>query len=252
MSVPLPDAEVVFGDLRVRVRPLCGHDELPLAAEDTRASIVLLDALIEGPEGAADALTTPERDRLLAEVWRRTYGPRVQSSPRCAACDRPFDVDFDIDALMSAIWPSPPPRRLSAAGRDWRIPTGADELAIAGLDAEGAALALARRCALDGTSEPDPGAAAAFAAALEEEAPVLDLDLDARCPECGHGNQVGFRLQTFLLRALRQERSQLLAQVHRIAAAYGWALADILSLARETRLRFVALIEADASARRAA
>ena len=252
MSVPLPAAEVVFGELRVRVRPLCGHDELPLAGEDTRASIALLDALIDAGGGLAGALTTPERDRLLAEVWRRTYGPRIQSSPRCAACDQQFDVDFDIDALMATVWPAPPPRRLSAAGRGWRIPNGADELAIAGLDGEDAALALARRCALDDAPEADSGTAAAFAAALEQEAPVLDLELDARCPECGHANLVAFRLQTFLLRALRRERSQLLTQVHRIAAAYGWPLADILSLARETRLQFVALIEADASARRAA
>jgi len=40
--------------------------------------------------------------------------------------------------------------------------------------------------------------------------------------------------------------------VHRLAAAYGWTLADILSLARDTRLQLVALIEADATARRAA
>jgi len=251
MSAPLPDAEVVFGDLRVRVRALCGHDELPLAAEDTRTSIALLDALIEAPEGAADTLTTPERDRLLAEVWRRTYGPRVRSSPRCAACDRPFDADFDLDVLMAAVWPSAPPRELRAADRRWRIPNGADELAIAGLDPQGAEIALARRCAID-AAEADPLAAAAFAAALDEQAPVLDLELDARCPECGHGNRVAFRLQTFLLRALRQERSRLLMQVHRLAAAYGWTLADILSLARDTRLQLVAFIEADATARRAA
>jgi hypothetical protein len=251
MSMPLSDGEVVFGDLRVRVRPLCGHHELPIGADDTRTGIALLDALIDGPQSAADTLTTPERDRLLAEVWRRTYGPRVQSSPRCTGCERPFDVDFDIDALMAAVWPAVPPRRMELAGRAWRIPNGVDELAIAGLDGEGAALALARRCVLDGT-ETDAEEAAAFVAALEENAPLLDLELEARCPECGHRNEVGFRLQTFLLRALRQERSSLLAQVHRIAAAYGWPLADILSLERETRLKLVALIEADAAARRAA
>ncbi len=81
--------------------------------------------------------------------------------------------------------------------------------------------------------------------ALEAIAPILYLELDARCPECGQPNAVYFDIQSFLLGALLQERKVLLSEVHRIAVAYGWGLDAILSLKRSERRSYVAFIEAE-------
>ncbi len=74
---------------------------------------------------------------------------------------------------------------------------------------------------------------------------MLDLEVDAPCPECGHANTLHFGIQQMLLGALTGERPRLLGEVHVLARAYGWGLGDILGLPRVDRRAFVGLIERD-------
>jgi hypothetical protein len=127
---------------------------------------------------------------------------------------------------------------------------GRDEYAVAGLAAEEAERALLERCVVaageGGTAFDASGLdASAVQEALEQLAPMLDLDLNARCPECGQDQSFHFNIQSYLLGALLGERRQLAAEVHRLAMAYGWSLHDILSLERAERRTFVALVETE-------
>ena len=87
------------------LRGLCGHDEEAIGGTDTEAALGLLDRLlvdapgvIIGPGHAAE-LAAPDRDRLLAAVFRAAFGPRVESTVPCAACQEPFDLDFVVLGL---------------------------------------------------------------------------------------------------------------------------------------------------------
>lgn len=133
------------------------------------------------------------------------------------------------------------------------MPTGADELAVLGLDPDLAIEAMFERCVLErGPAAPASDLVAEFATRLAEEAPVLDLPLAAVCPECGHDGAVEFRVQTWLLRALMSERAALPAQLHALARAYGWGAAEILGLPRALRLDLVRMAEPSRASRRAA
>lgn len=248
-------AELHFGRVRAGLRELTGADELAVARDDTRTAIALLDRLLvpvddawPGPGGAA-LLTSSERDRLLAEVWVETWGRRIVASPRCRSCAVQFDSEFRLDELVDAVWPAPPPVDVTLAdGQRLRVPTGADELAVTGLPRAEAIERLVARCVLGGGDVlPD----AEEAAAALEAAPVLDLDLDASCPECGEANVLVFRMQSYLLAALSAERARLPAQMHVLARAYGWSVAEILDLPRSTRLQLVRLAEGALAPRRA-
>lgn len=247
-------AEVHFGRLHACLRELTGADELLVQRDDTRTALGLLDAVlvpITGgwpAPGEAASLTTAERDRLLAELWIRTWGPSITGSPVCSQCATRFDMSFGLDELCAATWPEPPPVRITSEGRRYRVPTGADELAVTALPTERAVALLATRCALDEGSEAD---ASTLAQAFEASVPVLDLDLDARCPGCGYPSAVAFRLQSYLLTALRAERARLPTQIHTLATAYGWSVREILELPRSTRIQLVGLAESQASPRRA-
>jgi hypothetical protein len=187
-----------------------------------------------------------------AEVSRTTH--RCERS-RCAACATLFDTEFRLDELGGALWPEPPAIAIElAGGQRVRVPTGADELAVAGLPRAEAVVRLIAGCSDGALSPTDAGASdvAVVTAALEREAPVLDLDLDARCPECGAANTVAFRMQSYLLRALARERARLPEHLHVLARAYGWSATEILRLPRATRIRLVQLAEGALSPRRIA
>jgi hypothetical protein len=127
-------------------------------------------------------------------------------------------------------------------GRRFRVPNGADELAVAELPHDQALHALTSRCAID--TAPGEGDEADFEAALETSAPVLDLELSATCPECRTDNALTFRMQSYLLRALVEERGGLSGELDVLARAYGWSLSELLDLPRSMRAQLVRLLEA--------
>ena len=237
------------------LRELCGYDEESVGGTDTTTTIQLLDRLlVDGPgttigPGAAAKLTAVDRDRLLAALYARTYGHRVESTVHCRHCGEPFDLDFHLSELLDSLKAG----EVSVAaeeetdgvfalpdGRRFRLPTGEDECAVCHLPAGEAEGALLARCLVEGDPAVEPGI---VQQAMQEIAPVVDLELNAHCPECGETQPVRFDLQSYLLSALMAERRQLAWEVHRLAVAYGWNLQDILALPRSQRRTYVALVE---------
>jgi hypothetical protein len=240
---------------RVWLRELTGRDEQSVGDTSTATAIRLLDRLVESPPDRSwrvAELTASDRDRLLAALYRHTYGTRVASTSRCTQCSSLFDVAFALDDLLVAFdrMPATQVAELlpdgtfcTANGARFRLPTGADEVAVAALPPEEAEQALLARCLLEVPAEVD--VRASVEEAMAEIAPLLDLDLDTACPECGVRQAVHFDVQFYLLRALEQERAQVTREIHRIATAYGWGLNEILSLRRSERRMCVELIEAE-------
>jgi len=244
------------GGLKAGLRALCGFDEESIDGTDTLAAIRLLDRLlIEGPPGAigpgsAAELVSADRDRLLAALYLRTYGSRIQGTVACVRCGEPFDLDFPLQQLLDTL---PQPGTAGPAhggdglfalpdGRRFRMPTGEDELAVWHLPPDQAEQALLARCVVEGDPSID---SQAFQEAMLQAAPLLDVEIDTRCPECGQEQSIHFDIQSYLLSALRSEQLARAQEVHRLATAYGWSLSDILSLPRSRRRTHVALIEAE-------
>ena len=242
----------------VSVRELTGRDEWLVRETSTRAAVELLGRLIEAPgECSADELTAPDRDRLLAAVYRRTFGERIDSTAVCTRCASPYDLAFSIDDLMVSVERAEPAQSVEAladgtfrtvGGLHFRLPTAREEMNAAASPAEDAAWKLAQWCVVDAPEAI--GAGAAVEEAIEDLAPILDLDITTACPECGVPQAVHFDMQFYLLRAIQHERAPMTRQIHRIASAYGWSLAEILDLRRSERRALVDLIEAELPARR--
>lgn len=243
-----------------RLREMTGHDEEAVDDSSTRSAIDLLDRLLTEAEGcivgpgSAGNLTAADRDRLLAAIYRRAFGDRIVSTIACKSCATLFDISFSLTDLVSTLEKSCVSAEQLSDGR-WklhdgntvRLPTGHDECDVATLPATEAARSLYERCVGQGqeTMQIDR-----LGTVLEQLAPVMDLELDAKCPECSRHELVRFNMQTFLLQALRQERRQLRMDVHRLALAYGWSRDAILSLKRGDRRAHVSLVETERSTRR--
>lgn len=236
------------------LRELRGDDEETVEDVDTWTAITLVDRLLVDAPGAAvrpgeaRGLCAADRDRILAAIWKREVGARIQATPRCPVCGKTFDVEFALDDLTATLAPTyegvarnnDGTFRLEDGTR-FRVPSGEDELLSSA--APDPAAALIERCVQEGTLDVER-----LGALLERLAPVVDATIDTSCAECGHSHQVHFDVQSFLLGRILAERALRASEVHRLAQSYGWSLAEILSLPRSRRRSYVDLVEREARA----
>ena len=204
----------------VHMRELAGHDERAVTGASTADALALLDGLLLPGDGGAgrlgaDDLTAADRDRLLVAIYQRTFGDRIENTIDCQGCGQPFDIDFSLQAVVDSLEKNGAQPRVKALGGNrfetetgvrFQVPTGRDERSIAALDPSGAEAALLRCCL------PEDSAAASAAAVeelLAEIAPLVELELQARCPECGHSHALEFDIQNYLLQALMGEQKGL-------------------------------------------
>ena len=207
----------------VALREPTGEDEIALEGVDTLAAVDLLGRLFGDAALNPRQMTAADRDTLLAALHRQCWGDRVVSTLTCGACASRFDLFFQLAELQRHLWSS------AADQASFKVPCAEDEIAAAGHGPRQGALRLAENC---GACAEDVERASDV---LTTAAPIVDLDLSAQCPECGHEQRAHFDLQSFVLQRLLNERATLLTEVHQLAAAYGWSLSEILSLARSTR-----------------
>ena len=219
------------------LRELTGQDEIELTGIDTRAAIDLLSRLVEvdlsetDTPVVVDKLTASDRDALLAAVHRQCWGDEINSTLTCTACAQRFDLSFMLSDMQQQFVLQRLQTVLLPEG--WRVPNARDEIASA--QEETVAQAAQKIAALSGVgAEQIEFANPVF----EKFAPLLDVDLDATCPECGHQQQAHFDVQSFVLMRLFNERDLLISQIHIMARAYGWSINSILELPRSIRLQF--------------
>src|SRR6266545_859079 len=148
--------------------PVCGREvtlALPTGCEDlllleapvldTSLALALLGRLA-GPAGDWGALCVPDLDALVLRLRQLVFGDLLRAEAVCpaAGCGRRFDVSFAVEDYLASQEPAAPEDvepdpesswyRLRESGVRFRLPTGADQAAVAReADPEGE---LARRC----------------------------------------------------------------------------------------------------------
>ena len=246
----------------VVLREISGIEEQSIANTSTLDAIQLLDTLVVSEydgalqQGDAANLTPWDREQLLAAVYMRTYGSKIESTIKCSQCGENFDLDFSLHSLLESLSPASH-NELGVSclsdgtyqlkdGLSFRLPTGEDECAVIGLDQEQARALLLERC-IQSVCDDEVllKHSDAIQSVMEALSPLVDLELNARCPECGHDQAVHFDLQHYLLSAIQGERKRLMQEVHALASNYGWSLSEILGLPRSQRRTLASLVEMD-------
>jgi hypothetical protein len=232
----MPDASRL-----ARLSEPAGDDELSLQGTDTRAAVQLLDRLSDPPGTSTTEFSASDRDRLLAALYRGLWGDRIVSSLTCAACGAVYDLSFELSGLQRELAEKATAARTTAprviedaAGTRFHLPDAGEEEAAAEL---GLAVGVERLC-----HSIAAGRAAdveALSGELDLLAPLIDVDLETHCAECGTAAEARFDIQSFALQRLLDERQTLLSEVHALASGYGWSLQDILSLPRSLRQSLV-------------
>lgn len=217
-------------------------------------------------------LLIADRHYLVLKLREATFGDRVQATVQCPweACRKKVDIDFplhDIPVRESAEKGPLYTRALSPAAAlssergeqyrevAFRLPNSEDQETIAQIVEENEAQALAlllARCIRRLGSLQDPGpeviqrlsplARVEIERHMEDAAPHVDLTLAAQCLECEREFAVPFDLPGFFLAECKTSRELLYREVHYLAYHYHWSEHDIMSLPREKRRKYIALL----------
>jgi hypothetical protein len=226
---------------RPRLREPQGADELAVAGVDTRSAVQLLDRLLEAAPCQSAQLSASDRDALLAALHRRLWGDRIVCSLRCPACEAMYDLSFELSQLQRQLAEQGEAGRTlglrciaDSQGLRFTLPSADEEAAAAqsGLNAGMARLA-------NGIADDECIDTETLGERLEGLAPLLDIDLNAPCAECGHSQLARFDIQSFVLQRLLDEREGVLSDVHALASGYGWSLGEIVGLPRSLRRSLV-------------
>ncbi len=241
---------------RALLRPLSGQEEQWLADAANAPSAIRVTRLLtsclvslDGEPVTMDTvrkLLVGDRDFLMLQLRRLTLGDDVQAVLDCPACGAPMDVSFRASEMpLSSRRQDAAAHEMAAFDRTirFRLPTGADQEDLLGMDPQAAAEMLLDRCLLDDGGRTLSGEErAAVVDEMERQAPQVDVELDLTCPECSHSFVAPFDVTAFFFDEMRINGRQLLREVHTLALHYHWSESEILGLRRRRRREYLELL----------
>ncbi len=257
----LPGGVVVDGQRRTQCvfKSVTGAIELAIAdSRETTESLPnqITKILLAAVDQIADEepnwnilheLSIGDRQFLLRQLAIYLGHDGLWLSPRCSACGSPFDIHFQQSMLpvKTAGKHFPVVHVDTSQGHcQFRIPTGADQAAVASIDSETLGLKhlLSRLWFERGDRNVDDFKKKDFDAidkALEQASPEVTRQVQTACPECGEINT----LEIDPYKNLEIENNELLIEIHQLASSYNWSEAEILALPRARRRQYLHLID---------
>jgi hypothetical protein len=185
--------------------------------------------------GIQDVGTLPisHGDRVLVALAQQVTGRAVELVARCPRCELLNAVSLAPDQL-----PATTPRFASLGPGGVREPTYGDLLDLPTDSADAVAELVARCTVGEPLREPT-------AADLELVDDTLSGPIDLACAECDQPISVDADVQQVALARLAECARELERDVHLLADAYGWSLAEIEALP-DARRRYLATLVSEA------
>ena len=206
-------------------------------------------------EDVARGLLVGDREYLVMRLFEESCGGILNARLRCpdGDCGALMDVALSLSDIASGQGPIAARhfhlRLPSAPARDimFRLPNGGDQEALADIgDDERAVTVLLARCTGLDHAEIDALPAAAreeVEAEMEKRAPLANIEVEARCPECERVFSGRVSWSTLCLGIMANQAADIERDVHVLAWHYHWGEADVLSMPRTKRRRYIGLIE---------
>jgi hypothetical protein len=197
---------------------------------------------MSSPEGSAgDVADWPlgRRNRAIADLRGRCFGPQMRALTKCPHCGEAIEFAFDVAALIAE--PGPAAENVALACADYRLPTSRILARVAGeSDIEAAAALLCESCRIGGEATAlSSEQMDEVGEALARADPLAEIAFDFECPACGEDFREGLDIAEFFWREIEVEARRLLIDVHTLASAYGWREADVLALSPARRAFYV-------------
>jgi hypothetical protein len=217
--------------------------------------IELLSALEpETSKSMAASLSLGERDHRLLRLRRDLFGPVLDATVACPHCGQRVELAVDVESLLVQPIAAPARSTIDVDGLcvEFRLPRSSDLLELASSPSGLTATSLIRRCITsvlrDGADASSIALSEAVCAAVSsrmaELDPQADLQLSISCPSCQQPWSSDLDVVGYFWAELTSGVRRLLADVHRLASAYGWREGDILAMSSQRRAAYLELIDA--------
>ncbi len=234
--------------LAVTLRAPDGADDLALiegANAAMPAALNVLTRLATRADGTPQEwaqLCITDFEFLLLNLRHALLGNRLSSHAACPSCHERADISFTIADYTAHCRParlpdlSPANGWLQADGLQFRLPQIADIL-VAQTSPHPAA-ALTRLCL---PSVP-PKHRRRLERLIGRLAPRLTGPVGGACPACQTALTAWFDIPAFVMTELRRLAAGIYAEIHLIAAGYGWSEPAILALPGARRRAYAGLL----------
>jgi hypothetical protein len=223
--------------------------------EPRRPLALLAAALPATPPAALSAMPVAARDLELLRLRALTFGPELAVFGTCPACGERLEFTLDAGELAArlAAAAGASPAEWTEDGHCYRLrPVTTDDLlaTLAVSDPDAAQALLLARCLgpiVNHDSErallsPLPSS---YPPSVVKRFEELHADAELRCavdcPACSARHVHDFDIARFLWREVTVAARRLLAEVHALAAAYGWGERDIMALSPLRRAVYLEL-----------
>jgi hypothetical protein len=228
-------------------------------AHPIRRALALLD--VAAPDAGIEAWGAApigQRDRGLLDLYETLFGPQLQAVTHCPCCDEILETVFTTGDISVQPVMSFSQDRLKFRKRgcsiEYRLPNSEDLLHVTATsdDPDVAQIKLLRRCVIEAKRAgkrqaleqlPDD-VVDSLTEEMSKHDPGADVQMQLKCPGCGHVWSVCFDIVSYLWSALEDWAQRTLADVHLLARAYGWNEHEILSLSATRRQHYVDMVRA--------
>jgi hypothetical protein len=222
---------------------------------ELRRPLALLAAALPATPAALAALPVVARDLELLRLRALTFGPELAVFGTCPACGERLEFTLDAGELATQLEAAActGPAEWTEDGQRYRLrPVTTDDLlaTLAVPDPEAAQVLLLARC-LEQIQNHDSERAvlspsrSPYSLSVVEHFEELHADAELRCaldcPACSARHVHDFDIARFLWREVTVAARLLLAEVHALAAAYGWGERDIVRLSPLRRAAYLDL-----------
>jgi hypothetical protein len=217
-----------------------------------RRALLMLEASGADAEGGGLAgLSVGRRNALLLRLRAATFGGVIDGVATCPACGTRLEFTFDGREVRTDGAEATASGRFESDGFDirFRLPTAGDLVVVEALqDATAARRTLIARCIevrraghRRSAARLPPSLLERVGEAMAAADPMAIADVTLSCPSCGQEHTASFDIASFLWSEIAARVPRLLAEVHDLAAAYGWGEEQILALTPFRRHAYLAL-----------
>ncbi len=215
-------------------------------AEPWRALALLEAALPELNAEDLAVLPLADRNAQLLRLRSITFGGSIEGFAVCPDCGAQLEFALQADDLEKAMHAPPEETWTEQETKIAMRPLNTRDLAVAletFNDDDARAMLLARTI-----SPPEKASVALERSDWLERFERLNASAEIRCVlpcgECGRRPVLDLDIASFLWREVALTARRLLAEIHRLAAVYGWSEQAILAMSAARRAAYLEMLEA--------
>jgi hypothetical protein len=197
-------------------------------------------------------LSIGQRDSLLFELRRLTFGSQLYAYTECPVCGAQQEVTINIENLLQEqIYPKSIESSVKASGFliNFRLPNSLDLAECINSGSLNSKMLL-KRCILSITQrnrnvdfEDLPETVnSAVETKMAEADPLAEVQVSLDCCECGNNMKMSLDILSYFWEELKEYVKQLFNQVYMLARNYGWREADILAMSPWRRQYYLEMV----------